>query len=197
MLEKEFDILFEQFGVPVFVSKEDVTRKAIIKHQKVNESMPNFDDKTIHTNWKLERGMTIVYEDTEYLIISDVQSKRAYEYKAVMRPMTNTLEYSYLTDGVFEYDRFGNKIWIEEPTEVIVELPCIAYQPSTPGLNFGQITTLDNNIQVIVPDDPITDQLEINDECYVAGVYYMIHDVSTLQDGLRVFSMEWTTRPSS
>lgn len=196
MLEQEFSQLIHEFGVPVYVNREAVTRHAIIKNQKVNETLPNFDDKTIHTNWKLERGMTIVFEGTEYLIISDVQSKRTYEYKAVMRPMTNTIEYPYLTDGVYEYDRLGNKVWIEEPTVIDVEIPCIAIQDNTPSLTSGQIVLLDNRIQVIVPDDTYTEQLAINDNCDVAGLYYEVNNISLLQKGLRVFTLEWTARPS-
>ncbi|WP_340002060.1 hypothetical protein [Oceanobacillus sp. FSL K6-0127] len=83
--------LINEFGVPIYINEETETRKAIISNQKVSDSLPNFDDKIIHTNFKIKRGDVIVYDDVKYLVISDIQSKRSYEYKATMRPMTNTL----------------------------------------------------------------------------------------------------------
>lgn len=196
MLEQEFNILFEQFGVPVFVSREDVTRKAIIKHQKVNESMPNFDDKTIHTNWKLERGMTIVYEGTEYLIISDIQSKRAYEYKAVMRPMTNVFRFVYWTEGVIDYyDRLGNPVYVEgkEPQKVEEDYPCIAQQEGSPTITGSQIRQPEERIIITLPDNYATEQIEINTDHRILNYTYKIVNVNLLQKGLRILTMEWTS----
>src|SRR5690606_29521791 len=60
--------------------------------------------------------------------------------------------FTYLTDGVYEYDRFGNKIWIEEPTEVVKEFPCVIESIS----NLNTKTTTGQQINVPEGDMVVT-----------------------------------------
>ncbi|GIO22477.1 hypothetical protein [Oceanobacillus sp. J11TS1] len=192
MLNQEFDILMDEFAVPILLNNETKERKAIISHQKQSDSLPNFDEKTISCNFKIKRGDVIKYEGVEYLIISDIQSKRGFKYKATIRPMENEFNLKYMTDGYFEeYDPLGNPIWIEEPEEVIVDLPCIAYQDGSSFLELGgKINIPDDRVKVIMPDDEYANQIELNSEHYLLENYYRVNNIDLFQNGLRIFNME-------
>lgn len=193
----DFKFMLNEFGVDVMLNDETITRKAIISNRTLSELLPDFDDKNIHVNWKLERGMVITYENVKYLVISDVQSKRTFEYKAIIRPMTNSLNYTYETEGYYEeVDRFGNPIWIEEPTIITLKLPCVAYQEGIPTLSSGQIVVPDNRITVIMPDNEDSKRIEMNTSHQLLNHTYKVVDINLLQSGLRIFTMEWTTSSS-
>ncbi|ALX47868.1 hypothetical protein [Lentibacillus amyloliquefaciens] len=196
MLQESFNQLLNQFSVPIQLNSETNSRKAIITSQSVSDSMPNFDDKNIQTNWEINRGDIIIYYNVEYLIITDVQAKRSYGYMATMRPMSNTLQYTYMTEGEYYYDRLGNKVYTEEPKEVTLDLPCIAYQEGTPTLDGGQIVVPDNRITVIMPDNESSQKLQMNTEHQLLNHNYNIVDINLLQSGLRIFTMEWVQSSS-
>ena len=199
MLEEEFSYLINQFGVSIFVNDDTQSRQAIISSQNQSDQLPTFDDKKIHCSFQIKRGDIIHFNEVKYLIISDVQSKRSFEYKATIRPMTNIFEYTYMTEGVIlEYDRNGNPIYVEgeEPKEITINIPCIAVQNNTPKIDGGQIATLENRITVIVSDNSITQQIAINDEYYLENHYYMVHDINLLQQGIRLLYLEWTVEPA-
>ncbi|TFJ93655.1 hypothetical protein [Lentibacillus salicampi] len=191
MLEQEFTNLVNDFGVPVTLNDETTTRKAILSSQTLSDTLPDFDDKTIHSDFPIKRGDVITYNDTKYLIISDVQAKRSYEYKATIRPMTNAFQFTYMTDGYYEEtDRFGNPIWIREPEEVTEDLPCIAQQEGSPTIESGQIRLPEERIIVIMSDDNISQQIEINSNHQMMNDTYNIVNINLLQSGLRIFTME-------
>lgn len=192
MFENEFNTLLNSFAVPVKLNDEEETRKAIISNQPVNESLPNFDDKKVTTNFPLKRGDIILYENTQYLVINDIQNERPCGFKAIMRPMTNVFTYTYMTEGVFERDRFGNKIWIIEPEEIIVELPCIAYQESSPTIEGGYIRQPEERIIVIMSDNDTTELIELGSEHSLLNANYEVININLLQHGLRIFTMKWT-----
>ncbi|WP_419893635.1 hypothetical protein [Oceanobacillus kimchii] len=195
MLGKEFEHLVNEFGVPVNLNGDTRIRKAIITNQIISNTLPNFDDKSIHCTFEIKRGDIVVYEDVQYLIISDIQSKRAFEYKATMRPMTVSLTYTYYIREIIDYDRLGRPIYGEEE-EVTSVIPCIAYQEGTPTLTSGQLIISETRIKVIMPDNEITQQLEETSEHTVLNHRYKIEDINLLQSGLRIFTMEWTQNPS-
>lgn len=202
MLKQDFDFLLDQFGVNVKVkeivdgTQNDKIRKckAIISNQEPTENLPSFDDKKIHCQFKIKRGDVVEYDNVDYLIISDVQSKRAYEYKAIMRPMTNVFQFTYMTEGVIvDWDRFGNPIYDPEPEEVTVEFPCIAYQEGSASIEGDRIRLPEERITVVLPDSKATEQVELNSKHQMYDTYYQIENINLLQKGLRIFTMEWTT----
>lgn len=197
MLKDDFNFLIDQFSVPVNLNDETRIRKAIITNQAISNTLPSFDDKTIHCTFEIKRGDVIVYENVEYLIISDVQSKRVFEYKATMRPMTVAFAFTYMTEGVIvDYDRLGRPIYDPAPEEVTEEIPCIAFQEGIPALTSGQIVMSETRIKVVMPDNHITQQIEETDEHTVLNHRYSVEDINLLQSGLRIFTMEWTQNPS-
>lgn len=196
MLEQEFTNLINNFGIDVFLNDETESRKAIISSRSQSEMLPDFDDKNIHCNFEIIRGNIITYQNVKYLVISDVQSKRAFEYKAIIRPMTNIFNYTYWSEGtIIGYDPLGNPIYAdgEEPGEVVLELPCIAYQEGNPTLNGGQIVQPETMIKVIMTDDEQSSRIEMNSQHRLLNHNYKVVDINLLQDGLRIFTMEWVT----
>ncbi|GAA0432567.1 hypothetical protein GCM10008983_06440 [Lentibacillus halophilus] len=194
MLEESFAQLLNQFAVPVKLNDETNTRKAIISSQNVSDSIPNFDDKTIHSNFKIQRGDIIHFNNVKYLIITDVQAKRTYEYKATMRPMTNTFEFTYTTEGEYHYDRLGNKVWDVEPKEVTEPVSCIAHQEGSPTIEGSQIRLPEERIEVIMPDDNASSQIKMDSKHTIKNSNYKVVNINLLQSGLRIFTMEWTTK---
>ncbi|WP_010651169.1 hypothetical protein [Oceanobacillus massiliensis] len=195
MFTEDFNQLIQEFGVPIRLNIETVTRKAILTNSKVSDSLPNFDDKSIHTNFKIKRGDVIAYEGVKYLIITDIQSKRSYEYKATIRPMTNTFTYTYYSDGYYEeVDRHGSPIWIIEPGELTEELPCVAFQEGSPTLTSGQIVMPETRIKIIMPDNEVTALIAMTSEHSIINHNYRVVDINLLQSGLRIFTMEWVAQ---
>ena len=195
MLDNDFNYMIKQFGVDVILNDESKTRKVLLSSRGLRDLEVNFDDRVIHTNFQIKRGDTITYNDVIYLVYSDVQVKRGHEYKAIIRPMTNVFEFTYMTEGYYEeVDRFGNPIWIIEPEIVTEDLPCIAYQEGNPTLSSGQIVMPETRIKVVMPDNHITQQIEMNTEHTVLNHNYNIVDINLLQKGLRIFTMEWAPK---
>lgn len=194
MLSNDFDYMIKQFGVDVILNDETKTRKALLSSRGLKDLEVNFDDRVIHTNFKIKRGDTIKYNDVIYLVYSDVQNKRGHEYKAIIRPMANTFKFTYWTEGYFEEtDPVGNPIWIIPPQQVTEDLPCIAYQEGSPTIVGYWIRQPEERIKVIMPDNYITQQIEINTKHQLYNRYYKIVDINLLQSGIRIFTMEWTT----
>lgn len=198
MLSNDFNYMINQFGVDVILNDESKTRKALLSSRGLRDLEVNFDDRVIHTNFKIKRGDTITYNDVIYLVYSDVQAKRGHEYKAVIRPMTNRFTFTYTTEGYFEEtDRMGNPIWIIPPEEVTEDLPCIAYQEGSPTIVGSWIRLPEERVKVILPDNYITQQIKRNTDHQLYNRYYKIVDINLLQSGLRILTMEWTTPPTS
>lgn len=199
MLQDDFNFLINQFGVNVKLKRivdgteNDYIKehKAIISNYKPSYSMPDFDDKKIHCQFKIKRGDIIEYDNVNYLIISDVQSKRSYEYKAIMRPMTNVFEFTYWTEGVIvDYDILGNPIYDPEPEEVTEEFPCIAYQEGSASIEGDRVRLPEERIIVILPDNKATEQVELNSKHQMNGTSYQVDNINLFQKGLRIFTME-------
>lgn len=196
MLSNDFNYMINQFGVDVILNDESKTRKALLSSRGLKDLEVNFDDRVIHTNFKIKRGDTITYNDVIYLVYSDVQNKRGHEYKAIIRPMTNKFTFTYTTEGYFEEtDRIGNPIWIIPPEEVTEDLPCIAYQEGSPIISGSWIRLPEERVKVILPDNYITQQIKINTDHQLYNRYYKIVDINLLQSGLRILTMEWTSSP--
>src|SRR4051794_34916047 len=93
MFQNEFNMMINQFGVPVILNLETVPRKAIISSITKSPDLYDFDDKRLHTNFLVKRGDTIKVNDTIFLVFSDVQLKSGYKYESIIRPATNTIPF--------------------------------------------------------------------------------------------------------
>lgn len=196
ILQDSFTQLLYNFGVPVTLNKETKTRQAVITNRTISDTLPSFDDKIIKTTFKIRRGDIILHQNVQHLVITDVEVKRAYGYKAIIRPMINSFEFTYETGGiVIDHDRFGNPIYEEghKPKEVTDTFPCIVSQEGSPTIEGGKIRLAEERINVIMPDNDMTKQIEQDKTYTLLGTDYNVENINLFQTGLRILNMEWTT----
>ncbi|SDC81035.1 hypothetical protein SAMN05421663_104176 [Terribacillus halophilus] len=188
MISEAFTELLNEFGVEVYFNDENKPRNVIITSKGIN--LNEFDDKVIHSDVPLKRGDIVKYGVTYYIVFSDVQSKRVYEYKAVIRPATNTIPIHVQEEQVTdpEYDEYDNPIpgTGEVIPAVIEDVPCIVYQQSF-SIIAGQITVAESEINILMADNEKSQKVEINDEYIIQNVTYRISDINLLKTGLRIF----------
>ncbi|MHA6251961.1 hypothetical protein [Oceanobacillus sp. CAU 1775] len=195
MIEESFIEMIEEFGTSMYLNAETTPRKVLLSSRGISKMEVNFDDRVAHTDFPIKRGDIFTYDDIKYLVYSDVKNKRGHEYQSLIRPMENIITSTYMTEGVYEYDRLGNKVWIEEPTEVTVEVPCIAYQNTT-ALSTNQIVTLQDELTVIVQDNEATQSIEMMSEHQILNNRYKVEGIDLLQSGIRIITMGWIPNPA-
>src|SRR5699024_623521 len=157
MLNDDFNYLINQLGTNIYLNDETKPRKVLLSSRRISRTEINFDDRMVHTNFKIKRGDTIKYNNVLYLVFSDVQAKRGHEYQALIRPMTNSFEFTYWTEGgIVDYDRFNNPIYDPPPEEVTESLPCVAYQEGSPAIEGDKIRLPETRIKVVMPDNHAT-----------------------------------------
>lgn len=89
------------------------------------QSTSNYNERRIlFKHGDIQWGDIVIHEDEQWLVTERPFFNKIYG-KSHMELCTTSMIFTYFTDGVYEYDRLGNKIWIEEPTEVVKEFPCV------------------------------------------------------------------------
>lgn len=190
MLQNEFDTLIDNLGVSMYVNDEPNSRKAIITSNTVNKN--KFDDRILHTNFVIERGDTIKHNNVNYIVFSDVQAKRGYEYKSFIRPATNSIPIRIQEEQreVIGWTDIMQPIYgdiIQE--EVIEDVPCIIEQ-ETFNLSGQQIVIAESQIQMILGDNYKSQKVEMNDEYTLYDKTYKFIDINLFKKGLRIFTAE-------
>jgi len=121
------------------------------------QSTANYNERRIlFSQNKILWGDIVIHENEKWLVTEYPFFNKIHE-KSKIQLCNNTIEFSRLTDGVFEYDRMGNKIWIEDPTEVTVEFPCVL--ESISSLNTKTTT----GEQINVPEGDMVLQISYTD----------------------------------
>lgn len=82
------------------------------------------------------------------------------------------MKFTYLTEGVFERDRYGNKIWIEEPTEVVTLFPCVIDSIS----NLNTKTTSGHQVNVPEGDSVVMIQYTEDELIQISNEFTMFDD---------------------
>lgn len=116
------------------------------------QSTSNYNERRIlFKHGDIQWGDIVIHEGEKWLVTERPYFNKIYD-KSHMELCTTSMIFTYLTDGVYEYDRFGNKIWIEEPTEVVKEFPCVIESIS----NLNTKTTTGQQINVPEGDMVVT-----------------------------------------
>lgn len=114
-----FDEFLAQSPEMYTVSVDGKSKNIII------QSTTNYNERRILFKQNdLSWGDIVIHENEKWLVTERPFFNKIHE-KSKIKLCNNTMKFSHLTDGIFEYDRMGNKIWIEEPTEVAVNFPCV------------------------------------------------------------------------
>ncbi|MFS0672054.1 hypothetical protein [Ornithinibacillus sp. 179-J 7C1 HS] len=197
MLEGEFTNLINEFGVDVYLNLETETRKVIVTSLTKTPDLYDFDDKKIHTDFPIKRGDTIKIDDTLFIVFSDVQLKRGYEYQSIIRPATNVIPIVIQEEvmEIVDVDPLGRPIYEVVSPEIREDFPCIVFQDKI-SIDGSQIRVTQQEIQVVMGDNEYTQAIVQNDEFTFFDNYYRVIGVDMFQKGLRIFQMERTAAPA-
>lgn len=175
-IEKTYDT-FDEFlsqspeTYPVVVN--DIDKFIIV------QSTSDYNERRILMRHDDIKWGDIVLLDGEKWLVTDRPFYNKIHDKSHIQLCNNEMNFTYLTEGIFERDRLGNKIWIEEPTEVTTLFPCVI--ESISSLN----TKVDTGQQVNVPEGDMVLQIQyttselirINNEFTVFGDNYRISGI--------------------
>ncbi|WP_394175581.1 hypothetical protein [Guptibacillus hwajinpoensis] len=144
--KNDFQHLLSCFGKDIQINT--VHSKAILKFEKVNE---NYDDITITTDQPLLQGDTIIYEETRYIIVSQVSSERYGKYKGMARPCNfNISIYTHVARVKIGVDGLGRPVY--EDTPQYEEYPAIITSKVADWSTGGQINLPQGEVEVTIKD---------------------------------------------
>ena len=178
MLEQEFKDLIKEFGEDVTFNKEN--RKMIVSTKTVNE---DFDDREIHTDLPVSRGDMFTYNNTYWLVISEVAAKRTYEYKAIIRPCNQSIGVVVTEEKVVGTDSLGRPIY--DTVETTIDIPAYVDWKRL-SIEGDQIRLSDMDIDIVVQDNETTSTIAVNDEFDLIDKRYSIQNVNKFKQGLLI-----------
>ncbi|MDE8562744.1 Ig domain-containing protein [Anoxybacillus rupiensis] len=178
----DFQFLLDSIGETVII--DNVLKKCIIQ----NGNIGDYEDKYIYTLDSIQRGNLIVYNEKNYLIISDVTQGK-YK-KALMRKCTHTISVMIQEGGqiLVGTTPWGEEIW-ETVDPVYDDFPCIVEQEKI-TIDGGQIRTSDSEILITLQDNEFTRKIKLNDVYNVAGYQYKVIHINYTKTGLLILKCE-------
>lgn len=102
----------------------------------------------------IEWGDIVLLEGEKWLVTERPFFNRIHS-KSHIQLCNNAMKFITFTEGEFEYDRLGNKIWIEEPQEVITLFPAVIESITGTKTTTGQ--------QINIPEGDMTLQIQNTD----------------------------------
>ena len=165
----DFQYLLNSAGQDVLIDGKSA--RALITNTNLTESQ---DNKKITTLENIECGFLIDYDNGKWLIISEVNGKRYNKYKGIMQKCNNTLTVNV--------------------AGIIYRVPCIVTDKVNLNTNTSTyITTLDNEIYIIIANDTINYNIKINDIYKIGNLSYKVKNIDDIsKSGLLIMKMEFT-----
>lgn len=134
---KEFDGFLYINGQEIFHNGKK--RYAIITNPNIKE----FNDKYISTNFALQRGDYIYYDNTYWMVWNQVNVARVESFKGIIRQS--------------EHDVIFNLFYTDVTSKYLLKVPAIIQRTSDYTLRTdSMMTTVDSEIHVFVKDTPST-----------------------------------------
>ncbi|MBB2482966.1 hypothetical protein H5P36_22655 [Bacillus sp. APMAM] len=183
---ENFQYILDSLGIDVQINA--VSTRAVITNTPVNV---HYDDKKINTLDVIKRGDKVIYKDSVYLIISEVNGDRYGKYKGLMR-RTNFI-IPIKIDEIKEYvgtNEFGEPIYKITPVNVNEE--CIVAN-QTASVENGAIRLPNGNIDLTFQDNENTKKIALNDVYTVAGQNYKVIGFDNTEIGLIIVKCEKST----
>lgn len=168
-MDNDYNYILSMAGQDILINSTPA--RALITNTNLTESK---DNRNISTLENIECGYLIDYDDGKWLIVSEVSGKRYNKYKGIMQKCNNTL-----TANI---------------AGILYRVPCIV----TDRVNLNTdtttyITTLDNEIYLIVADDAINSNIKINDIYKVGKLNYQVKNIDDIsKSGLLIMKMKFT-----
>lgn len=179
----DFQFLIDTVGETVNI--DNVSKKCIVQNVKIGD----YEDKYIYTLDSIRRGNLIVYNEKNYLIISDVTEGKQYK-KAIMRKCTHIIRVM-IQEG--QKILIGTTPWGEEQyittDPVYDDFPCIVEQQNV-VIEGSQIRTSDAEILITLQDNEFTRKIKLNNIYEVAGARYKVTHINYTKSGLLILKCE-------
>lgn len=166
---KDFKHLLNMAGQDILINGKPA--RALITNTNLTESK---DNRNITTLENIECGYLIDYDDGKWLVISEVSGKRYNKYKGIMQKCNNTL-----TANI---------------AGILYRVPCIVTDKISLNTDTTTyITTLDNEIYILVANDTINSNIKINDIYKIGKLNYQVKNIDDItKTGLLIMKMKFT-----
>ena len=166
---RDFQYLLNSAGTDISINGSPA--RALITNTNLTESR---DNKKITTLQNIERGFLIDYNDSKWLVVSEVNGKRYSKYKGIMQKCTNTL--------------------IVNITGILYDVPCIVTDKISLNIDSTTyISTLDNEIYILVANDSINSNIKVNDIYKIGNLNYLVTNIDDIsKSGLLYIKMDFT-----
>lgn len=136
----------------------------VIVNEKVKDVMiqstANYNERRILFKENDIQWGDIVEHENEKWLVTERPFFNKIHSKSHIQLCNNVMKFEIKTEGKFEYDRLGNKIWIEEPTTINKEFPCVIDAITGTKTTTGQ--------QINVPEGDMTLQISYTDDELIA-----------------------------
>jgi hypothetical protein len=168
---KDFKHLLNMAGQDILIN--GTPARALITNTNLTESK---DNRNISTLENIECGYLIDYDDGKWLIVSEVSGKRYNKYKGIMQKCNNTLTVNIA--GILNY------------------IPCIVTDRVSLNTDTSTyITTLDNEIYILVANNTINSNIRVNDIYKIGNLNYQVMNIDDIsKSGLLIMKMKFTAK---
>lgn len=170
-IDSDFNYIQSMAGDDILLNDNTEIKKAIVNNLPVSSQ---FDLRTISSTSELDRGDCITWDSGKWLIISEIGHKRFNYYKGIMQKCNNNL-----TANI---------------AGILYRVPCIV----TDRVNLNTdtstyITTLDNEIYILVANNTINSNIKVNDIYKVGKLNYQVKSIDDIsKSGLLIMKMKFS-----
>lgn len=175
----DFQFLLDQMGQDILLN--GVNGRVLITNTNLNV---NFDDKKITTTTEIKRGDLITYNNSKWLIVSEVNGQRYSKYKGIMRKCNFLLHIQTGTQNVDtgQKDDLGRPIYTTTP--VFIDSDAIADNVVLSYTTGGSMNILKGDITIAVQDNVNTRKYAINQTFSLMGINWKITGINKVNVGL-------------
>lgn len=176
----DFQFLLDQMGQDILLN--GVNGRVLITNTDLNKK---YDDKNITSITEIKRGDLITYNNSNWLIISEVNGQRYTKYKGIMRKCNFLLHVQTGTQQgtITGYDSLGRPIY-GESTPIYTDSYAIVDNILLSFTSGGAINILEGKITVTVQDNVDTQKYTINKTFNLAGIDWKITGINKIKVGL-------------
>lgn len=165
----DFQYLLNSAGQDVLIDGKSA--RALITNTNLTESK---DNKKITTLENIECGFLIDYDNGKWLVVSEVNGKRYNKYKGIMQKCNNILTINI--------------------AGILYRVPCIITDRASLNTDTSTyITTLDNEIYILVANNTINSNIKVNDIYKIGNLNYQVKNIDDIsKSGLLIMKMKFT-----
>ena len=166
-----FNYMLQEVGKDLLLNGS-TTIRALLSSTPVNAD--NHDDKYISTLSPIKQGDLVDYLDCKWLIVSQVNGQRVVNYKGIMRKCTHSMTLNI--------------------SGALHTVHCIVTDKISLNIDSTTyISSLDNEIYILVANDAINSNIKINDIYKIGNLNYKVKNIDDIsKSGLLYIKMDFS-----